>query len=402
MACCIYVSEMVQPHQRGMLVSLYETGVTVGILLSYGMNYLLSVWRYMFGLAISPAVLQLVSISFLPSRPVEMTPSDQEAHDGLIPLQDFEEGKDLKTFSSPRVFSILDLFSSQDNMRTRTLVGTGLVVFQQLTGQPNVLYYASTIFRSVGFQSNSSAVLASVGLGVVKVLSTLVAVSCADKAGRRALLLTGCIMMTVSVTTIGCASFMIRFDPHKSCESLAQVNMSSHLSNSTARAESIHDLTASLSDPKTEALLTTSGMMNGSAAGATSASRGPVKHANASVRAGPLLSNAVLNWITLLTLMVFVSAFSVGFGPMTWLVLSEIYPTEIRGRAFAFCNSLNWATNLLVTLTFLDVIESIGLSWIFLLYGLMGVAAAIFIYMFIPETKGRTLQEIDALFSDRR
>ncbi|XP_069808896.1 solute carrier family 2, facilitated glucose transporter member 10 isoform X2 [Dendropsophus ebraccatus] len=389
MACCIYVSEMVEPHQRGMLVSLYETGITMGILLSYGMNYFLSGWKYMFGLAISPALLQFITILFLPSKP-QGNPWDSESHSGLIQLQELKEVEDPKTSSSKKAYSFLDLFGRRDNMRTRTLVGVGLVLFQQLTGQPNVLYYASTIFRSVGFQSDSSAMLASVGLGAVKVLSTLVAMSCADKAGRRALLLTGCVMMTVSVTAIGCASFLVQLDPHKSCESPAQVNVSALLINSSLRLETIGDLTAPLQaqmrDPKMEALTL----------GVTIASRDPT------VRAGPLYTHAVLNWITLLSLMAFVSAFSVGFGPMTWLVLSEIYPTDIRGRAFAFCNSLNWATNLLITLSFLDVIESIGLSMTFLLYGIMGVAATIFIYIFIPETKGRTLREIDELFLEKR
>ncbi|KAM4031320.1 solute carrier family 2, facilitated glucose transporter member 10 isoform 2-T3 [Anomaloglossus baeobatrachus] len=356
MACCIYVSEIVQPHQRGMLVSLYETGITVGILLSYGINYFLSSWKYMFGLAISPALLQFISILFLPSKASKANPLDQEFHNGLIQLQDLEEAEDLKPSSSNKVYSWFDLFGTKDNMRTRTLVGVGLVLFLQLTGQPNVLYYASTIFRSVGFQSNSSAVLASVGLGVVKVLSTLVAMSCADRAGRRVLLLIGCIIMTIAITGIGCASFMIQLDSHKSCESLSQVNESTHSSNSTLDALTM-SFDAQLSDSK----VFNSGVKSAYTAGVISPSRGQAKHTDPSVTAGTSHSYAVLNWITLLSLMAFVSAFSFGFGP-----------------------------------------TSIGLSWTFLLYGIMGVAAIIFIYIFIPETKGRTLEEIDELFSDRR
>ncbi|XP_073436668.1 solute carrier family 2, facilitated glucose transporter member 10 isoform X3 [Dendrobates tinctorius] len=397
MACCIYISEIVQPHQRGMLVSLYETGITVGILLSYAVNYFMSGWKYMFGLAISPALLQFISVLFLPSKASKVNLSDQESHNGLIQLQDFEEAEDLKICSSNKVYSFCDLFGKKNNMRTRTLIGVGLVLFQQLTGQPNVLYYASTIFRSVGFWSNSSAILASVGLGVVKVISTLVAMSCADKAGRRVLLLTGGIIMAISITGIGCASFMIQLDSHKSCESLTQVNASTHPLNSTMDALTV-SFHAQMNDPE----VFNTEMVSAHTAGVTGPSRGQTEHTDPSVTDRTLHSYSVLNWITLLSLMAFVSAFSIGFGPMTWLVLSEIYPTEIRGRAFAFCNSLNWATNLLITMSFLDVIESIGLSWTFLLYGIMGVAAIIFVYVFIPETKGRTLQEIDELFSDRR
>ncbi|KAM9296544.1 LOW QUALITY PROTEIN: solute carrier family 2, facilitated glucose transporter member 10 [Gastrophryne carolinensis] len=418
MACCIYVSEIVRPHQRGMLVSLYETGVTTGILLSYGMNYFLSGssmgWRYMFGLAISPAIFQFISILFLPSKPPNINRTDSESRKGFIPLQDLEEGEEVRLAPIIRDYSFLDLFCSRDNMRMRTLVGLGLVLFQQLTGQPNVLYYASTIFRSVGYQSNASAVLASVGLGVVKVLSTLVAMSCADKAGRRVLLLAGCVMMTLSVTGIGIASFAIELDTRSGCESFAPTNSTLNLSNSPVALDSLSDvIEAQYRVPVTRAQGSKAALMNKSATRLPSHSSAwmlysshsgseQLKYPESFSREQKFASHALLTWITLLSLMAFVSAFSIGFGPMTWLVLSEIYPAEIRGRAFAFCNSLNWATNLLVTLTFLDVIESIGLSWTFLLYGLMGVAAIIFIYFFIPETKGRSLQEIDKEFSEKR
>ncbi|XP_077316730.1 solute carrier family 2, facilitated glucose transporter member 10 [Lithobates pipiens] len=420
MACCIYVSEIVKPHQRGTLVSLYETGITLGILLSYGMNYFLSGahwgWKYMFGMAISPAILQFISILFLPSRPPKLNVLGQESPHGLIPLQNIEETEDLKSISPSRDYAFLDLFRSKDNMRTRTLVGLGLVLFQQLTGQPNVLYYASTIFRSLGYQSNSSAVLASVGLGVVKVLSTLVAMSCADKAGRRALLLAGCTMMTISVTGIGIASFTINLDTHKGCESLTPINSTLDLSNASVKLESPGDIIATFeaqhSVPVTRmqgstTLLFTKNAtwpsLRSSALTAYSSDSSELaKYPESFTRDQTFSSHAGLTWITLLSLMAFVSAFSIGFGPMTWLVLSEIYPAEIRGRAFAFCNSLNWAANLLITLTFLEVIESIGLSWTFLLYGLMGAVAIIFIYYFIPETKGRSLEEIDKEFSDKR
>lgn len=100
--------------------------------------------------------------------------------------------------------------------------------------------------------------------------------------------------------------------------------------------------------------------------------------------------------------MVYVSAFSVGFGPVTWLVLSEIYPAEIRGRAFAFCSSFNWAANLFISLSFLDLIGAIGLAWTFLLYGLTAVLGLAFIYLLVPETKGQSLAEIEQQFQTSR
>ncbi|NWZ37432.1 GTR10 protein, partial [Brachypodius atriceps] len=431
MACCIYVSEMVAAHQRGLLVSLYEAGITVGILLSYALNYIFADveegWRYMFGLAIAPTAMQFLSILFLPVNPVKFSSWDSDCQKGLIPLQDTEDRAAPKWEPhQEKHYSFLDLFRTRDNMRRRTLVGLGLVLFQQFTGQPNVLGYASKIFHSVGFQSNSSAILASVGLGAIKVVATLVAMALADKAGRRVLLLAGCVVMAISVTTIGLTSRMAPLAMARDCRAATDPNASHSLTQHPltpvlpqsavspvppapgavkgqagpgfAATTSLTKVFASTQGKEvvTDTSLTQKRDLVGQSKTGTRESTGPP------LSAAPWAQHTVLNWITLLSMMAFVSAFSVGFGPMTWLVLSEIYPAGIRGRAFAFCNSFNWAANLLISLSFLDLIDAIGFSWMFLLYGLMGVMAVIFIYFFVPETKGQSLEEIDQQFSRKR
>ncbi|XP_061865094.1 solute carrier family 2, facilitated glucose transporter member 10 isoform X2 [Colius striatus] len=431
MACCIYVSEMVAAHQRGLLVSLYEAGITVGILLSYALNYIFADldegWRYMFGLAIAPTAMQFLSILFLPVNPVKLSSWDSDSQKGLIQLQDTEDrAAASQEPCKEKHYSFLDLFRTRDNMRRRTLVGLGLVLFQQFTGQPNVLGYASKIFHSVGFQSNSSAILASVGLGAIKVVATLVAMALADKAGRRVLLLAGCVVMAISVTTIGLTSCIAPPAMARDCKATTDLNASHSFTQ--------HPLTPTSSQPAVSPIPPQVGAIKSQAGPGFAATRGltdifattPSRELvpDSSVTqkkdlvglskketmesTGPPLSDApwaehtVLNRITLLSMMAFVSAFSIGFGPMTWLVLSEIYPAGIRGRAFAFCNSFNWAANLLISLSFLDLIDAIGFSWMFLLYGLMGMVAVIFVYLFVPETKGQSLEEIDQQFSRKR
>ncbi|NWW22716.1 GTR10 protein, partial [Falcunculus frontatus] len=428
MACCIYVSEMVAAHQRGLLVSLYEVGITVGILLSYALNYIFADvdegWRYMFGLAIAPTVMQFLSILFLPVNPVKLSSWDSDCQKGLIPLQDTEDRVAAKREPyQEKHYSFLDLFRTRDNMRRRTLVGLGLVLFQQFTGQPNVLGYASKIFHSVGFQSNSSAILASVGLGAIKVVATLVAMALADKAGRRVLLMAGCVVMAISVTTISLTSRMAPLAMARDCKAATGPNASHSLTLTPVFPQSavspVPPASGAVKSQAGPGFAATRGLRKvfvstqskevvpsfslsqkrdlvGQSKKGTLGSTGPP------LGAAPWAQHKVLNWITLLSMMAFVSAFSIGFGPMTWLVLSEIYPAGIRGRAFAFCNSFNWAGNLLISLSFLDLIDAIGFSWMFLLYGLMGVMAVVFIYLFVPETKGQSLEEIDQQFSRKR
>ncbi|XP_074891863.1 solute carrier family 2, facilitated glucose transporter member 12 isoform X6 [Buteo buteo] len=102
----------------------------------------------------------------------------------------------------------------------------------------------------------------------------------------------------------------------------------------------------------------------------------------------------VLKWLSLASLLVYVAAFSIGLGPMSWLVLSEIFPGGIRGRAMALTSSMNWGINLLISLTFLTVTELIGLSWVCFIYTIMSLASLAFVIVFIPETKGCSLEQI--------
>ncbi|KAM8913383.1 solute carrier family 2, facilitated glucose transporter member 10 isoform 1-T4 [Spinachia spinachia] len=391
MSCCIFVSEVVSPGRRGLLVTVYEAGITLGILAAYAMNYILSDskrgWKWMFGLAIVPTMLQLVSIWFLPSSTNESSSPRYsfKTESGMMNTVEAGDPKVCLSMESKTVqYNSMYLFQRKDNMRTRTLIGLGLVLFQQFTGQPNVLLYASTIFYAVGFESNASAVLASVGLGLVKVVVTLISMVISDRVGRRPLLISGCSVMALCLITIGVLSGGSVMSAGRPCES--QVNRA-NLHPLTSGNQSVWDMPLR----ESQRLLLENNTQDKDVVLDAIVQNQPDDPAES-----PLHPNgSVVKWIILVCMMAVVSAYSVGFGPMTWLLLSEIFPAAIRGRAFAFTNCFNWAANLLVTFTFLDFIDSVGLSGMFLLYGITAVAAGLFFYFVLPETKGKTLEEVD-------
>ncbi|XP_052466366.1 solute carrier family 2, facilitated glucose transporter member 10 [Carassius gibelio] len=380
MSCCIFVSEMVAPERRGLMVSLYEVGITVGILLAYAANYVFSGvqagWRYMFGLAIIPSLMQLVSIGFLPHTTGTsedlLTEDDSQQSDRLA-------GDMLNPHPTEQVkYSVFDLFKAKDNMCRRTGIGLGLVLSQQFTGQPNVLFYASTILFSVGFQSNASAVLASVGLGVVKVIATLLAMICSDKVGRRSLLIGGCTVLAIGLILTGFLCRESVIDTTKQCTNSLEPH-----SNLTSPAENQKNMGKNLVSQSTPS----TGHQTHDA----------YEDSNISSH-----SEDMYKWIIFICMMTVVSAFSVSFGPMTWLVLSEIFPKEVRGRAYSFINCFNVGANLIVTFSFLSITDVIGLSGIFFVYGVIGLAAVVFIYLVLPETKGKSLHKIDRELSQTR
>jgi sugar porter (SP) family MFS transporter len=100
-------------------------------------------------------------------------------------------------------------------------------------------------------------------------------------------------------------------------------------------------------------------------------------------------------WVALLALVLFIASFAVGLGPGFWLMISEIFPLGVRGSAMAVCSVFNWAANFFVSYYFLQLIGAIGKAWTFSLYALMGVLGVVFFLIKVPETKNRTLEEIE-------
>jgi sugar porter (SP) family MFS transporter len=104
-----------------------------------------------------------------------------------------------------------------------------------------------------------------------------------------------------------------------------------------------------------------------------------------------------LGVVSIVWLMLYVGAFAISIGPVFWLIIAEIYPLRVRGLAMGVATTANWASNLLVSVTFLTLTEVFGPSRTFWFYGLLTIAAVIFAYKFLPETKGRTLEAIEKL-----
>lgn len=116
---------------------------------------------------------------------------------------------------------------------------------------------------------------------------------------------------------------------------------------------------------------------------------------------GMIIGQALLSFsfasaiAAMIGVMIFVISFAIGLGPVTWVVLSEIFPLKIRGKAIGFVLFANWLSNYIISLTFLTLVGAIGTSATFFVYGLLSFTALLFTYFFIPETKGKSLEEIE-------
>jgi len=324
----VYISEVSPPASRGWMVSLFQLAITIGILLAYVVGYAFAAiqgWRWMFGLALIPAAVFGLAMTFLPESPrwlikrgtIQRARAVLERCRGTkevdYELAEIERSLELTTERG----TLSDLL--HPSLRAALVVGLCLAVFQQITGINTVIYYAPIIIQSAGIPSASGAILTTAGIGLVNVLMTVVSMWLIDRVGRRPLLLTGIAGMVITLAILG---FAFR-----------------------------------------------DSAQNGS-----------------------------LAWIAVVCIMLYVASFAISLGPIFWLLISEIYALRVRSSAEGLSATFNWGSNLVVSVTFLTLLERIGTSRTFWLYAALAVGAWIFSYYLVPETKGRTLEEIEAFW----
>lgn len=329
----VYISEVAPSDMRGRLVTFFQLAVTVGILGAYLVGLAFSSvdegWRWMLGLGAVPAAFLFFGVLRLPQSPRWLMMKDRhdEAADALRQVRPGGEAaielelEEIRTSMSHGV----ETGGWRDLMRpaikAALLVGIGLAILQQITGINTVIYYAPTIIQDTGINSDSSAILASLGVGIINVLMTVVALRLLDKRGRRELLFIGVAGMSFSLFALGCAFL-----------------------------------------------------------GET---------------------GTITTVIAIGSLMLFVSSFAISLGPIFWLLNAEIYPLSVRSKAASAGTMTNWFFNFLVSLTFLPLIDTVGQTGAFWIYGAVGLVTLWFCWKFVPETKGRSLEQIETIFQRR-
>ncbi|XP_062267037.1 solute carrier family 2, facilitated glucose transporter member 12 [Platichthys flesus] len=396
-AACLYIAEISPSERRGLLVTLFELMLVVGVMLGFSCCYAFATlphgWAYTFGLVIPPALLQIGALLFLPCSPRFLLTQGkvEQARAVLVrmrgglkehietELTDIQAG--LKAESE---HCFWELFSSKSNLRSRLLMGVALVFLQQVTGQPNILSYASPLLRSVGFNSDAAATLASTGFGVVKVVATIPAVLLVDRLGPKSFLCAGAIAMGISLAVLG----TLTLQSHTHLTSLCKSHPTPNLTHTP------WDLNGTSTDLDDLEVFSTRlpGQWSGEEAQRTNREEdgiGELRGGRTDVEVSHWLK-----WASLISLLVYVAAFSISLGPMVYVVLSEIFPMGLRGRAVSVVSAVNWATNLLISMTFLTFTEKIGVPNVMFLYSAMSFVLLVFVILCVPETKGRTLEEI--------
>lgn len=322
----LYLSEVSPKNLRGTLVSLYQWAITAGILFSYFINAVFAQavynWRWMLFAGVVPGLVLFIGMCFMSDTPRWLVSKnrDDEAKKVFSKIEpDIEPEKEIAEIKETLVDNRQEkAFSLKKWMIMPFVVGIGIMFAQICTGINTIIYYAPTIFKTAGFDSNLTAIYATTGIGVVNFIMTIVAVFFTDRIGRKPLLYFGLTGVMLSLFALG-TSFAF---------------------------------------------------------------------------AGVLGSS--LKWVAVGSLVTYIICFAMSLGPIGWILVSEVFPLRIRGIAMSVCTVSNFAFNFFVVGSFPVLLHRIGGAWTFWIFGIVSILCIIFVYFFVPETKGISLEEIES------
>ncbi|KHK98518.1 major facilitator transporter [Microbacterium mangrovi] len=342
-----YIAEIAPRQIRGGLASLQQLAITLGIFVALLSDAVfawsagtadspfwfgLDAWRWMFIVGVIPAAIYGILSFTVPESPRFLITKgrDAEARAVFATLMPASELETTMTELTERIEA--DRRNAGVSLRgpvfgLQGIVWAGIIlsVFQQFVGINVIFYYSTTLWQSVGFAESSSFGI-SVVTGIVNVLVTLIAIFFVDRWGRKPILLTGSVLMTVS---LGFMALCFAF--------------------------SVTDASGAVTLP---------------------APWGP---------------------IALVAANVFVIGFGASWGPLVWVLLGEIFPSRIRGKALGVAAGAQWIANFLVTVTF-PVMSTWNLSATYGIYALFALLSFVYVAVKIPETKGVDLEQTENLF----
>lgn len=394
----MYIAEIAPRKLRGTLVTFNQLNIVIGISIAYFTNYYIQQnitdpdlnWRWMLGVGIIPAFLYFALLFLVPRSPrwlmqigkneeaIKVLNKVNAADQATLVYKEIENSLNVEEDKSRAKFR--EVFSKR--MKTVLIIGFGIAFFQQITGINAIFYYAPMIFEMAG-GGKDAAFLQAIILGLTNVVMTIVAMFLIDRLGRKPLLIIGSIGITLSLGIVG-FSFM-RADYKISEESIDEIRMEIAESRGEEEADL---LVKSLGDmleveyEKESVFFKQVKILVGSE--------------NYNLHKEQILKHSITIgslWV-LIGLLLFVASFAISLGPVMWALLSEIFPNRLRGLAISVVGFWNSIVSFSVATAFPMELENFGSGTTYLIFAFFGLMTLFFVLRFVPETKGKSLEEL--------
>lgn len=392
-----YIAEISSAKNRGKLVSLQQLNIVLGFFAAFLSNYYLNkansdgseyltdenVWRWMLGIEFFPAIFYFIFLFFVPRSPRWLYTKNMvaEAKDVLNRIYGIQEAQE-------EIKNIEQNASRQDNVKVNLkslllpslrfilIVGLVIGVLQQITGINAVYFYATSIFKQTGIGTDA-AFSSGVLLSFITVLFTFVAIYFIDKMGRRPLLLIG--IAGISISLLLCAYGFNNATYELNHEKIAKIELNEMTAAELSFAiDKVYENDIEFKNDMKSSLGTQLYAKN----------EGAILEAATNI-------NATL---ILIGIMGFIACFAFSLGPVMWVLLSELYPIKYRGAAIGVIGFVNSLTSWIVQQVFPWELSNLGNAFSFLIFGLIAFIGFFILYKILPETKGKSLEEIEAQY----
>jgi sugar porter (SP) family MFS transporter len=397
----MYIAEIAPPALRGRMVSFNQLNIVIGISVAFFTNYLILQlaesdaswavslkfneynWRWMLGLETLPAILYFFGMFFVPESPrwqimkgqdelalgtLKKVVSEEEAVAQIESIkQNLAEKEQEKSLTEKAKSS--GIFKGMQLVLT---IGIVVAVLQQITGINSVFFYAPMIFEQSGIGTDASFIQAIL-VGLTNLVFTVLAIMFIDKLGRKPLLIGGLAgitaMMFLLAYGFGSATYTIQDDSladlpvevdREMLMPMIGQTYEDDVSYKNALAENLGDEQATQYQSE---LITAAISMNST--------------------------------LILIGILGFVASFAISIGPVMWVLFSELFPLRVRGIAISLVGTINSAISFLVQLVFPWELANLGNSLTFLIYGLFAAVGFLFVIWVVPETKGKSLEELE-------
>jgi MFS family permease len=389
----IYIAEISTSENRGKLVTLQQLNIVFGFFAAFLSNYFFNkyntpessfltdenVWRWMLGVELMPALFYFLFLFFVPKSPrwLYLKEKIEDAKQVLTELHGIERGRaeiasieensDANENKSP--LKLKDLLKR--SLRFILVVGLVVGVLQQITGINAVYFYATSIFKQTGIGTDA-AFSSGVLLSTISVIFTFVAIYLIDRMGRRPLLLIG--TAGIAVSLLLCAYGFNEAKYQLTEDSISQFEFSNS-DKLLPFADKVYENDIDFKNDIKSALGNKIYSKND----------GAILEAATSI-------NATLILIGILG---FIACFAFSLGPVMWVLLSELYPLKYRGLAISVIAFINSLISSLVQLVFPWELSNLGNALTFFVFGAIALIGFFILLKILPETKGKSLEELE-------
>ncbi len=396
----MYIAEISPQEIRGRMVSFNQLNIVVGISTAFFTNYIILQlgestapwaeslkfaeynWRWMLGLEAIPAAAYFLALFFVPPSPrwLAMRGLYDEAYKVMIRATSEEEAKQiidsikLQPKAEPGQKQKPIKLLLKPALRNVLLIGLVVGILQQITGINSVFFYAPMIFEQSGIGTDASFSQAIL-VGLINLVFTVIAMVYIDKLGRKPLLIGGLIGIAVCMFVLASCfnSATYTLTPEK------VANLPEEISR-----EQLAPIINQTFESDVEFKIALKGALG----------EGVVQTHESNLIKASVSMNA---WLVLLGILGFVASFAISIGPVMWVLFSELFPIWVRGLAISFVGLVNSAVSFGVQLIFPWELENLGSAFTFFIYGLFAAVGLIFIVLKLPETKGKSLEELERI-----